>query len=990
MIESIAFRTRARTIDHLGREQIADCPTAISELWKNAYDAYARKVSLHIYSGDQAIAAILDDGHGMSRAEFENKWLVIGTESKATESIVPNADRNELPFRPKQGQKGIGRLSSASLGSLLLLISKRKDDCFVASLIDWRLFENPFIYLQDVEIPVVEFDETHLLWEHLPTLFDKMMGNLRGDGRDPARDSRIVSAWSNYDRQELAESKPSTRVAIENSLLQAIFSERHLEAWPPWSSHELSGTAMIMAHLSYDLRAQLHSAAADAEIEIVKQAREKLTQTLVSFTDPFLPQEQNSADSGESDFSYSITAWEGSLPRTIISNQRVFGYNNLLDLEHVLDGVIDKHGIFKGRVKVFGEWLEGEVTIMPPGPIPTRSDSIVGGFDIRIGTFEITFTNSVLPEATHSILASQVEHFGGLMVFRDGLRVMPYGRTNNDFFEIDQRRNMNAGREFWANRRLFGRVALTRGENPNLRDKAGREGIIDNRAAKVFRDIVINILMTSARRFFGSASDIRKEKLPEIQKFHEREAADAAQKKIRARKRKEFRQNLEKNLPKIQALHESLEKMAGLAESESLPTEEGELFEFRNQLMSLKEKRSELSIGSPPSSLGILENDYNDFRKTYNLTQELVTRLSDSISFALEKMKPTSAHDKAYSELSRNASHIQSKIRRLAAEAREILSSEIKRVGSIVEEKNKQYHATTLPLLDDLENNRIAFSSLLRKLESERESQEQDITYIFDSYISTLRNLQDNVNIESLVNFTIQESTGLRSELDRLNSLAQLGIAVEIISHEMDGIEVSIVENLACFPSEVKATSAYRSVVASNQSLMEKLRFLSPLKLSGEATKVWISGEHIIEYVNQFLGKAILNSSVNFHASENFMNFKLLDLPSRIYPVFINLVNNSIYWVTNRPNAAPEIQIDVVDERVVISDNGPGVEEDDKKNLFGLFFTRKIRGGRGVGLYLCRANLAAGGHHIAYASEKRFELRSGANFVIDFKGAKYD
>ncbi|MEW8309576.1 MAG: hypothetical protein G8D88_20825, partial [gamma proteobacterium symbiont of Ctena orbiculata] len=52
MADSVSFRTRARTIDHLGREQIADCPTAVSELWKNAYDAYAKKVALHIYDGE--------------------------------------------------------------------------------------------------------------------------------------------------------------------------------------------------------------------------------------------------------------------------------------------------------------------------------------------------------------------------------------------------------------------------------------------------------------------------------------------------------------------------------------------------------------------------------------------------------------------------------------------------------------------------------------------------------------------------------------------------------------------------------------------------------------------------------------------------------------------------------------------------------------------------------------------------------------------------
>ena len=62
---SASFKTRARTIDHLGREQIADCPTAISELWKNSYDAYSKSVTLHIMDGKIPVACIVDDGHGM-------------------------------------------------------------------------------------------------------------------------------------------------------------------------------------------------------------------------------------------------------------------------------------------------------------------------------------------------------------------------------------------------------------------------------------------------------------------------------------------------------------------------------------------------------------------------------------------------------------------------------------------------------------------------------------------------------------------------------------------------------------------------------------------------------------------------------------------------------------------------------------------------------------------------------------------------------------
>jgi hypothetical protein len=38
------FKTRARAVDMLGRQQIAGVPNAISELFKNAHDAYADHV----------------------------------------------------------------------------------------------------------------------------------------------------------------------------------------------------------------------------------------------------------------------------------------------------------------------------------------------------------------------------------------------------------------------------------------------------------------------------------------------------------------------------------------------------------------------------------------------------------------------------------------------------------------------------------------------------------------------------------------------------------------------------------------------------------------------------------------------------------------------------------------------------------------------------------------------------------------------------------
>ena len=63
------FKTRARTLDMLGRQQIAGIPTAISELFKNAHDAYADHVEIDYYRSDN-LFVLRDDGIGMSHEDF--------------------------------------------------------------------------------------------------------------------------------------------------------------------------------------------------------------------------------------------------------------------------------------------------------------------------------------------------------------------------------------------------------------------------------------------------------------------------------------------------------------------------------------------------------------------------------------------------------------------------------------------------------------------------------------------------------------------------------------------------------------------------------------------------------------------------------------------------------------------------------------------------------------------------------------------------------
>ncbi len=143
------FRARARAVDMLGRQQIASLPTALSELFKNSYDAYAT-VAIADFFRSPNVLVVSDDGLGMDRATFEKHWLTIATESKLERGSMPPPPG--MPARVQLGEKGIGRLAIGALGSQVLVVSKRNGHPAVAALVSWKMFELPRVDLDEVPV----------------------------------------------------------------------------------------------------------------------------------------------------------------------------------------------------------------------------------------------------------------------------------------------------------------------------------------------------------------------------------------------------------------------------------------------------------------------------------------------------------------------------------------------------------------------------------------------------------------------------------------------------------------------------------------------------------------------------------------------------------------------------------------------------------------------------------------------------------------------
>lgn len=218
-----------------------------------------------------------------------------------------------------------------------------------------------------------------------------------------------------------------------------------------------------------------------------------------------------------------------------------------------------------------------------------------------------------------------------------------------------------------------------------------------------------------------------------------------------------------------------------------------------------------------------------------------------------------------------------------------------------------------------------------------------------------------------------------------MRSLAQLGISFEILAHELSAQDKAVTRSLNSMSSSAKAELGFKNAMKAHKQFTEYLRFLSPLKLSGYQTRDDITGQEIVKNVKLFFQDQFEQQNINLEFSDTFIRMNVVDVKSRIIPVFINLLNNALYWVALAEHER-EIKVGIINDLVVIANNGPAIDPDDIGNLFQLFYSRRPTG-NGVGLYLSKQNLAIARHNIWYAEKPEEKLiQDGANFVIQFRG----
>ena len=392
----VSFKARARTLDMLGRQQIAGIPTAISELFKNAHDAYAERVEVDYYRRD-GLFVLRDDGSGMGRDEFVDRWLTIATETsvkrKRAESRLPQSPKRD---RPVLGEKGIGRLAIATIAPQVLVLTRARCDGalsdLTAAFLNWRIFECPELNLQDIRIPLRTFP-----------------GGTLPSGEDVAdmvRDFRN----RNEHLRERVDGNDWERIEAELAQFRVDPLEMAAYLGEPTLLGDGHGTHFYLLPTSTNLE---HDIAGDPDSDVAPPLRK----VLLGFTVPaFAEGEPLGFHTAFRDHRTDGTSED------LIGESEFFTRYEYENADHQVWGRFDEYGQFKGSVSIYGEFVDDHVIPWSGGK---GKKTGCGPFHIRFAAVEGLARHSTLPPEDHGRVLAKTRKIGGLYIYRDGVRIQP-------------------------------------------------------------------------------------------------------------------------------------------------------------------------------------------------------------------------------------------------------------------------------------------------------------------------------------------------------------------------------------------------------------------------------------------------------------------------------------------------------------------------------------------------------------------------------------
>lgn len=445
----LPFTVSARTARLIGQENFANAEGAIIELLKNSYDAEA-SVCLIIIDPINDCIRILDNGDGMTEKIIKNQWMTIGTDDKKINFKTKS--------RIKTGAKGIGRFALDRLGKSSTMVAKTLESESLIWDVNWDQFEATGAVISDIKatLQVGEsgFYEAIIEMQNLSGLKEPIINYWKEEKGTLISIEKLKDTWDEKATQSLYSNLEILVPPLETNIFQVFL----------FSTLEPGKYGKVLPTLCDDFDYKVNVLVNEDQSVEIQIFRNELSfgdlKRIGFFEKSKLNQSQYQFDTFEKGMFKISTNLE-----TLIAGFKEVDKNNNLN----------KIGAFS-FLFYFMKRGGGQEKDEDIGKYPYKS-------------------------VNYSHRTAWLDKFGGIKIFRDNFRVRPYGETKSSSFDW-----LDLGKRALSNptvtrpgyrvkpQQVYGIVNISRIDNINFEDKSSREGLQENDAFSLFKEILKSII----------------------------------------------------------------------------------------------------------------------------------------------------------------------------------------------------------------------------------------------------------------------------------------------------------------------------------------------------------------------------------------------------------------------------------------------------------------------------------------------------------------
>lgn len=252
----------------------------------------------------------------------------------------------------------------------------------------------------------------------------------------------------------------------------------------------------------------------------------------------------------------------------------------------------------------------------------------------------------------------------------------------------------------------------------------------------------------------------------------------------------------------------------------------------------------------------------------------------------------------------------------------------------------------------------------IKKIQSDAKNI-QKITDVTNKELKVIIKKQQEI-LDDIFKDQTNEKPSLITRLNNYRKLAMRGLSMMASSHEVCGIFQRLEDLLKSKGDDCKP---YLEDFNRLENIFQANSIINSVPIIGFEI---VAGYHIIDYCNNVFPDA------NITIDKELNKYRTTEKVTRknALTIISNLIKNGLYFGT-------EVEVKWIDDKIIVSDNGEGIQ--DKNKLFTIGNSTR-KNGHGVGLFLCKEKALEENCDLYLDVDNTYTKLKGASFVLDLKG----